>query len=441
MNCRVCGAADFGHVIDLGMMPLPNNLLEHPDDPCQRWPLRVVFCRSCSLAQLTETPPPSVMFESYSYFSSLAQTMVDHASRLVDRFVRPGDRVVEIASNDGYLLKHAKARGATILGVDPARNIAAKAIEQGIPTEIVYFDPSTARRLRESFGAPQVMFANNVLAHVPDPNAIAAGIKALLADGGVAHVEVPHLVRLIEQRAFDTIYHEHYSYFSANALRRLFRQHGLEIVGVEQVEIHGGTLHVQVAHRGDSSAIDELCDRERRAGLFTDAYYADFAVRVEESKSELLAELGRYETVAGFGAAAKATVLLNYFGLSTERIPWVADITPYKQGRHIPGTGQRIVPPDRLLTDRPEACLLFPWNLRAEIVRRNRAYVDGGGRFIVALPQVRVITSRIGPTRARPVAALPLAHDAPARETRVAIPARKLVRRGKPRRAGSPLEG
>jgi hypothetical protein len=380
------------------------------------------------------------MFESYSYFSSVAQTMVDHAARLVDRFVRPGDLVVEIASNDGYLLKHAKARGATILGVDPARNIAAKAIEQGIPTEIVYFDPSTAQRLRESFGAPHVMFANNVLAHVPDPNAIAAGIKTLLADGGIAHVEVPHLARLIEHRAFDTIYHEHYSYFSANALRWLFRQHGLAIVDVEQIEIHGGTLHVQVAHRGDSSAIDELCDRERRAGLFTDAYYADFASRVNETKVALLAELGRYQTVAGFGAAAKATVMLNYFGLSTDRIPWVADITPYKQGRHIPGTGQRIVAPDRLLSDRPDACLLFPWNLRAEIVRRNRAYVDGGGRFIVALPQVRVVTSGTGLSRPRPVATLPLSHGGPKRPARMEVADRKLVRRGK-RQAGSSLEG
>jgi SAM-dependent methyltransferase len=401
MVCRVCGHREFGDVIDLGAVPLANNLTASPDPDCERWELRVVWCRCCSLAQLTETPPPEAMFEDYSYFSSMSRTMVEHARVLVERHVAPGQRVVEVASNDGYLLAHARAAGARILGVDPARNVAAEAIRRGVPTECLFFDERSAQRIRDTFGPADVMFALNVLAHVPDPNQIAAGIKVLLADDGVAHVEVPHMMRLVEHGAFDTIYHEHYSYFSANALARLFGRHDLVVVGVRELPIHGGSLHLEVAHAGPTGDVERHCASEREAGIFDDGYYADFEARVATIKRDLIEEIDRHERVAGLGAAAKATVLLNCCEIGTDRIPWVADITPYKQNRHIPGTGQRIVTPDRLVSELPDACLVFPWNLRDEIVERNRAYLDAGGSFIFGLPEISVVPGRERAAKAR----------------------------------------
>jgi SAM-dependent methyltransferase len=386
--CRVCGGVSLGPVIDLGPMPLVNNLLDAAKDACPTWPLKVVFCRDCALAQLTESAPADEMFRDYRYFSSQSRTMVEHAGRLVQRFVTPGQRVVEIASNDGYLLRHAIERGATVLGVDPAENVVAHAVRSGVPTRCDYFGPAAAVAIRDEFGLADVMFANNVLAHVDEPHEIAAGIAAVLADDGVAHVEVPSLRRLVEGCTFDTIYHEHHCYFSAIALRALFAEHGLVVKDVEEIEIHGGSLHLQVAREGDESAIDAMCDAERAAGLHRDAWYADFTERVHAARDELHRTLKDHRTVAAYGAAAKGIVLLNAFGLDRRRIPWVADVSPHKQGRFVPGTRQEVVPPERLLEERPDACLLLPWNLREEIVARQAEYLERGGVFVVPLPTV-----------------------------------------------------
>jgi SAM-dependent methyltransferase len=391
VKCRGCGGRNFGDVIDLGLMPLVNNLLKSPDDPCPRWPLKVVFCRQCSLAQLTETPPPQQMFDEYLYFSSQSQTMVEHAGRTVNRFVKPGQRVLEIASNDGYLLKQARDRGATVLGVDPAQNIAAHANQRGIPTLCEYFNASLAQRIVSTWCTADVIFANNVLAHVPDPNEIAAGIKVALAAGGIAHIEIPYLARMIQSRAFDTIYHEHQCYFSLTALKPIFNAHGLRVVDVEIVEIHGGSLHLQLTHGGDESLANRMIDQEQRLGVREDSYYRDFSQRVRRLREELKAALGQFETVVGYGAAAKGVVLLNFFGLDNSRVLWVADVSPHKQGRFVPGTRQRVVSPGELLRSKIDAALLLPWNIKDEVVRRNAAYLNQGGCFIVPIPEVHII--------------------------------------------------
>lgn len=391
MNCRACGGARFGDVIDLGLMPLVNNLLDRPDQPCPRYPLKVVFCRDCSLAQLTQTPPPSEMFGEYLYFSSQSQTMVEHAADLVQQFVKPGQRVLEIASNDGYLLKQAMERGAIVLGVDPARNIVDFANSQGVLTLCEYFTADLASRIAADWGEADVIFANNVLAHVPDPNEIAAGIKAALAPGGRAHIEAPHIVRMLQLRAFDTIYHEHQCYFSLTALKPMFNRHGLKVVDAEVVEIHGGSLHLTLAHEGDESATLRMMDQERDAGICDDRTYATLDAQVRQLKIELDRAISQFATVAGYGAAAKGVILLNTFGLTADRIPWVADVSPHKQGKFIPGTGQAIVSPDMLLSEKPQAAIILPWNITDEVIRRNRAYLDQGGRFIVPIPEVRVI--------------------------------------------------
>jgi SAM-dependent methyltransferase len=398
VKCRSCGGADFGDVIDLGLMPLVNNLLLRADEPSPRWPLKVVFCKACSLAQLTETPPPSSMFDEYLYFSSQSQTMVAHAGELVRRFVkRPpappaGQRVVEIASNDGYLLRQARdIAGAQVLGIDPARNIATHANAAGVPTRCEYFNIASADAIARQFGLADVIFANNVLAHVPDPNEIAAGIKRLLSPDGLAHVEVPALTRMIELCAFDTIYHEHHCYFSFSALRSLFNRHGLRIVDFELAEIHGGSWHLQLAHEGDESKAAHQVDIERKLGVFDDSYYTDFEARVKALKNRLLEVLKQFDSVAAFGAAAKGIVLLNSFGLDTATISWVADVSPHKQGRFVPGMRQEIVAPEMLLSEKPQVVLILPWNIKDEIIQRNSAYLNQGGRFIVPIPEVAIL--------------------------------------------------
>jgi SAM-dependent methyltransferase len=372
-------------------MPLVNNLLKSPGDACPLWPLKVVFCRECSLAQLTEAPPPHSMFDEYLYYSSQSQTMVAHAGALVDRYVRSGQRVLEIASNDGYLLKQAQQRGAIVLGVDPARNIAEFATAQGVPTRCGYFNANTASVIASEWGMADVIFANNVLAHVPDPNEIAAGMAIMLAENGVAHIEVPYLARMIDSCAFDTIYHEHHSYFSLTALNAILSRHRLTIVDVEVVEIHGGSLHLQVRHHGDQTSAEAMAAQEERLGIRGDAYYAGFAERVRVLRQRLIETMREFDWVAGYGAAAKGVVLLNHFGLDVNQIPWVADVSPHKQSRYIPGTRQPVVSPQKLLDDQPPATLLLPWNIRDEVVRRNQEYIDQGGRFIVPIPEVAVI--------------------------------------------------
>ncbi len=393
MKCRSCGGASFGDVIDLGDMPLVNNLLPQAEAPCPRWPLKVVFCRACSLAQLTASPPPAEMFDEYLYFSSQSHTMLAHAESLTKRFVQPGDRVIEIASNDGYLLERAKERGATVLGIDPARNIAHYANARGIPTRAEYFNYESSQRILKVWGSADLVFANNVLAHVPDPNELAAGIKSILASLGTAHIEVPSVVCMIQSTAFDTIYHEHQCYFSLSALKSLFNRHGLAVTDATIIDIHGGSFHLQLKHSGDETIALRMIESEQSFGILKDNFYSAFAANVQKLKHDLEQAMQPFDTVAGYGAAAKGIVLLNTFGLTADRIPWVADVSPHKQGKYIPGTRQPVVSPDWLIDHHPDAALLLPWNIKQEVIRRNAAFLNQGGQFIVPIPRVQVVGS------------------------------------------------
>jgi SAM-dependent methyltransferase len=390
VNCRVCHGRDFREVIDLGAMPLVNNLLDDPSQDCPRWPLQVVRCEDCSLCQLTESVPSGAMFDNYVYFTGQSRTMVAHAQSLVRKHIEPGHRVVEIASNDGYLLEHAQKRGAHVLGIEPAKNIAAWAMAKGVPTRCTYFGAAAAHDILSDWGRADRIFANNVLAHVPDPHDLVAGIKLILAPHGVAHVEVPWVLEMIRSGAFDTIYHEHQSYFSCSALHNLVQQHGLRVTSVEVSPIHGGSLHLQLGHDGDDSKARQFREKEKQFGLFAETTYVRFRDRVFALKDEAHGALTHFNDLAAYGAAAKGVVALNFLGLDASRVPWVADISPHKQGKFIPGTRQPIVSPEELLRRLPSAALLLPWNIAAEIVDQHRTYLAKGGRFVRLIPRITI---------------------------------------------------
>jgi len=405
--CRSCGSSRLDPVLSLGSTPLANSLLD--DDtltrPEARYPLDLVFCPACTLVQITLSVPPEEMFEEYAYFSSFADTVVENArvisTRLVaERSLGPDDLAMEIASNDGYLLRNYVEAAVPVLGVDPARNIASVAEENGVPTVCEFFGTVVAARLRAEGRRASVLHANNVLAHVPDVNGVVEGIATILADDGVAVIETPYVRDLVDELEFDTIYHEHLFYYSAHALVALFERAGLEIVDVEHLPIHGGSLRVFVAHAGTTPptpAVANLLAAERDAGMLTIGYYRDFAARVDrlcERLRGLLADLkGGGHTIAGDGAAAKGATLCNYAGIGPETIDFVVDRNVHKQGRYLPGVRLPIVDPAALLDRRPDYLLLLAWNFADEIIGQQQEYAAGGGRFLVPVPEPRVVDS------------------------------------------------
>lgn len=399
-TCRSCGSASFFPVIDLGEQPLAN-ALRRPDDatPEARFSLATVACAMCSLVQLTGTVDPSVLFDHYHYLSSFSTTMVDDMRSLAERVIDSNQLtsrslVVEVASNDGYLLQHYVALGIPVTGIDPARNVAEIAIERGIPTEVTYFGIDVADRLRAGGRGADVIHANNVMAHVPDINDFVGGLARLLAVGGVAIVETPHLVPFVERAEFDTIYHEHVFYYSLTAIDALVARHGLVVADVEQLDIHGGSLRLFIRHAGAAVTgdVDRIRAHEARVGVATPQYYDGFAVRVgslRRATVELLsAHHERGRSLAGYGAAAKGTVLLNHFGIGTDLLDFVVDRNPLKQGLLVPGVGIPISDPERLIEDRPDYVLLLTWNFADEIIGQQAAYLEGGGRFIVPIPEL-----------------------------------------------------
>ena len=403
-HCRICGGAGAHPVLDLGQMPLANRLLASATDPEARYPLRLVFCENCSLVQIEETVPPAQLFQDYVYFSSFSDTMVAHARELVHRTAAaeqlgPTSLVVELASNDGYLLQFYKALGIPVLGVDPAANVVAEAERRGVPTICAFFGADVARELVASGRRADVIHANNVLAHVADLHGFVEGIRLLLKPEGIAIIEAPYLRDLIDRCEFDTIYHEHLCYFSLSSLVELFRRHELQVVDVERMEIHGGSLRVTIAPaaspRTRSSAVDALLASERRTGLGTLAYYRSFAEQVEGVKSALralLADLKRGGArIAAYGASAKGATLLNYFGIDHTTVEFVADRSTVKQGKFTPGTHIPIVPAEALAERRPDYTLLLTWNFADEILRQQQAYRAAGGRFVIPVPDVRII--------------------------------------------------
>lgn len=405
-GCRSCSSAALTTFLDLGPMPLSDGLRDASQlgvaDPT--FPLEVAFCESCGLVQILHTVPPEVLFaDDYPYYSSFSDTIVRHAAdnvaaRIAE--VRPGaaDLVVEIASNDGYLLQHYHTKGIRVLGIDPAKGPVAAARERGITTRHAFFSPTLAHELAERGERARIIHANNVLAHVADTNGFVGAIKTLLQADGVAVIEAPYVRDLIDHNEFDTIYHEHLCYFSLTALVPLFARHGLSLNRVERVALHGGSLRLFVEHREDvQRSVTDLLAEERRVGLDRVRYYADFSERVDSLRHDLRELLESLRSagkrIAGYGAAAKGAILLNSTGVGRETLTWVADRNVHKQGRYMPGVHVPIVHPARILEDRPDFLLILPWNFRDEIMAQQHEFAAHGGRFIVPVPHPEVVPS------------------------------------------------
>jgi SAM-dependent methyltransferase len=407
LACRFCGAP-LSHVfVDLGASPLANSYLEPADlrKAESFYPLCVYVCGECFLVQLPEEERPEAIFSHYAYFSSYSESWLRHAEEytaaMVERFgLGPEHRVVEVASNDGYLLRWFAARGIPVLGIEPAANVAAAAEAAGIPTRVKFFGEATARELVAEGIRADLLVGNNVLAHVPGLNDFVAGLKLLLAPAGVLTMELPHLLRLMAEDQFDTIYHEHYSYFSLTTVQQVFAAHGLTLFDVEELSTHGGSLRIYGRHEEDSSKpvgerVADLLAREATAGLSRLETYRSFDEQVRRVKRGLLRfliqakEEGR--SVAGYGAPAKGNTLLNYCGVRTDLLDYTVDRSPHKQGRFLPGTRIPIHGPDRLRETRPDYVLILPWNLKEEIVEQMADVRSWGGRFVVAIPEVKVL--------------------------------------------------
>jgi SAM-dependent methyltransferase len=404
-RCRFCDAPLGFTVVDLGMSPLCESYLlpEEGDAMEPFFPLHVRACEQCLLVQLPAYVPPDDIFREYAYFSSFSESWLEHARRytqeVTERFELGTDSfVVELASNDGYLLRNFVDQGIRCLGIEPARNVAQAARAVGVETLTEFFGVQTAGAVADSHGSADLIVANNVLAHVPDVNDFVAGIGALLAPDGVATFEFPHLARLVDGIQYDTIYHEHFSYLSLLTSRRILAAHGLEVFDVDELSTHGGSLRLFAAHTGSrpiEPSVAELQARERAAGYEGLEVYEGFRSAVEESKRALLAYLfearGSGKRIAAYGAPGKGNTLLNYCGIRTDLVEYAVDRNPYKHGRLTPGTHIPIHPPDRLAETRPDVILVLPWNLRDEIATQLAYTRSWGATLIVPIPTVSIV--------------------------------------------------
>ena len=404
MACRICGQIGLNSILSLGSTPLANALLREDQlaEGEPTWPLELVWCPDCSLAQITETVPPEVLFREYAYFSSFSDTMVAHARSIADRLraerkLGAGSLVVEVASNDGYLLQWYQQEGIPVLGIEPAQNIARVAeAEQGVRTISEFFGRTLAEDLASSGEQADVIHANNVLAHVADLNGVVAGFKTLLKPTGMVVVEVPYLKDLLDHVEFDTIYHEHLCYFSLTALSRLFEQHGLTIVDVERLKIHGGSLRVFATHTHSDAVrpIVAALMREESTWVRDVRSYSSFGSWVETLRRDLVGLLDTLKadgkSIVVYGASAKGSTLLNYFEIGPEIVDFVVDRSTVKQGLYTPGTRLKICHPERLVEDQPDYCLLLTWNFADEVLTQQSQYRQQGGKFIIPIPEIRV---------------------------------------------------
>ncbi|MGD0260580.1 MAG: class I SAM-dependent methyltransferase [Verrucomicrobiota bacterium] len=404
-QCRSCGSAQGELVLDLGVQPLANNLLR-PEDlgkPEPKFPLRLAVCRNCWLLQITDLVPPVDLFSEYLYFSSFSDLMLRHAGEAAQRYIAEfqlgkDSLVVEIASNDGYLLRNFVAAGVPCLGIEPAANIAKVARERGIETLVEFFGQELAGRLAGAGRQADLILGNNVFAHAPDTNDFVAGLRALLKPKGRVVLEFPYAAELIEKTEFDTIYHEHVFYFSLTALKPLFERHGLTVWHVERLPIHGGSLRLFAGVTGSQAvqpSVTVMLDEEQRKGLAGLPYYQSFAARAQELKTALNTRITDWRraghAMAAYGASAKGSTLLNFYGLGPAQLDFVVDRSTYKQGRLTPGTHLPILPPEELLARRPDYTLLLTWNFADEILAQQRAYRAAGGKFILPIPRVTVV--------------------------------------------------
>lgn len=403
-RCRSCKSERLSPVLDMGSMPLVDALVaaDKRNEPEAFHPLTVVFCESCSLVQIRESLPASELFgPDYHYFSSYADELIDHARRAAHALIERhslGEQslVVEPASNDGYLLQHFVSAGVPVLGVDPARGPATRARELGIETVDGYMTLELSEALRDEGLAADLIVANNVLAHVSDQNDFVAAVAHLLAESGAVAVEVPYVRDLVERCEYDTIYHEHHCYFSASSALNLFARHGLQLNDVEHLAIHGGSLRLHASFGpGQSDRLQTMLDVESELGMLEHQYYADFAKRAELHRNEvrsLLASLkAEGKTIAGYGAAAKGTVLLNFAGIGSETIDFIVDRNPAKHGKYLPGVDIPILDPSAVMERKPDYLLILPWNFTAEILTQQRQYLDEGGQAIVTNPAVAIL--------------------------------------------------
>jgi SAM-dependent methyltransferase len=403
-SCRSCGCQNLKSVLDLGVTPLADRM-PHPaqqDRPEPCFPLEVVFCPECSLLQILETVDPTMLFdEDYPYFSSFSQYLLEHSRKNVLELIErrklgPGSLVVELASNDGYLLKNYVDHGVPVLGIDPVPALCAAAEKIGVRSRAEFFGLKVAQGLVQEGLRADVIHGNNVLAHVADTNGFVAGIAALLKDDGMAVIEFPYVRDLIDHCEFDTIYHEHLCYFSATAVDKLLRRHGLYLNDVRRLPIHGGSLRLFIEkHDAPNEAVLGLLSEEMALGLDRLDYYREFSARVADLKTKLLALLGSLKaegrTIAAYGAAAKGSTLINFVGIGRELVDFVADKNVHKQGRNMPGRKIPIVAAEEIAARRPDYVLLLPWNLENEILAQEAAYRAGGGKFIIPVPTPRVV--------------------------------------------------
>ena len=405
-GCLFCSAPLRQTFVDLGMSPLCESYLpaEALNQVERFYPLHAYVCERCFLVQVEQYVSPEAIFTEYAYFSSFSDSWLAHAKAYVDMIAsRLGlsgtSRVIELGSNDGYLLQYFVAKGMPVLGVEPARNVAEAAVARGVPTHVAMFGRQTARELQAQGLQADLLIGNNVLAQVPDVNDFVAGMKLLLKPGGVLTMEFPHLMRLMQENQFDTIYHEHFSYFSFLTAERIFAAHGLRLFDVQELRTHGGSLRIYAGHAEESGTpesedVTRLRAREASAGLNRLETYAAFTEQVHETKRRLLEFLinvkraGKH--IAGYGAPGKGNTLLNYCGVGTDFLDYTVDRNPYKHGRFLPGTRIPIHPPEKIRETRPDYVLILPWNLKDEIMEQVSYIRDWGGQFVIPIPDVKV---------------------------------------------------
>jgi hypothetical protein len=405
--CRFCGAALSHTLVDLGMSPLCESFLSAEElnrmEPF--YPLHVYVCGECFLVQLEEYVSPEKIFTHYAYFSSYSDTWLDHARRYsemaIERFnLTPENFVVEIASNDGYLLQNFVKAGIAVLGIEPAVNVAEAALKKGVSTLIAFFSEDTARNLIANGRKADLIIGNNVLAQVPALNDFVAGLKLMLTPQGVITLEFPHLYQLMSGNQFDTIYHEHFSYFSFYSAKKVFQKHELEIFDAEELSTHGGSLRIYLHHINDNShkisdRVEELRQQELKNGVDTLQTYSTFGENVKETKRKLLEFLIQAKRegkkIAGYGAPGKGNTLLNYCGIRTDFLDYTVDRSPFKQGKFLPGTHIPIYPPEHIDATRPDYVLILPWNLKDEIMKQLAFIQKWGGKFVVPIPELKIL--------------------------------------------------